>query len=172
MIFLIEDTNNNLFGCYINSKIDKYRHQVNGTWKGERIKDQNIFIFTIRNNGRSNEMIKINIKKEDSNWAFTLYEKDNTALFGIGGGHDIGIYKENYKNQCYCKPETFSYPNRKNNICRWDSKTVIKKVRNEIYIGTLVQGKAENVGVGDEKRQIPTAPDKWIKTEKHFCNDR
>lgn len=55
--------------------------------------------------------------------------------------------------------------NRKNNICRWDSKTVIKKVRNEIYIGTLVQGKAENVGVGDEKRQIPTLPDKWIKTE-------
>ena len=55
--------------------------------------------------------------------------------------------------------------NRKNDICRWDSKTVLKKIRNEIYIGTLVQGKAENVGVGDEKRKIPTAPDKWIKTE-------
>ena len=55
--------------------------------------------------------------------------------------------------------------NRKNDICRRDSKTVLKKVRNEIYIGTLVQGKAENIGAGDEKRQIPTSPDKWIKTE-------
>ena len=99
LIILIEDTNNNVFGCYINSKIDKYCYE-NDISKGERITDANSFIFSIKNNGRSNEMIKMEIKKEWSNWAFILFKKEWGLLFDIGGGHDICIMKENYKNYC------------------------------------------------------------------------
>ena len=55
--------------------------------------------------------------------------------------------------------------NRQNNICRWNNKTVIKKIRDEIYIGTLVQGRTEKVGTGDDKKTVDTSPDKWIKIE-------
>ena len=44
--------------------------------------------------GRSDEMIKIPIKKEKSNHAFTLYKKEWGILFGIGLPHDICIMKE------------------------------------------------------------------------------
>ena len=55
--------------------------------------------------------------------------------------------------------------NRQNNICRWNTKTVIKKIRDEIYIGTLVQGRTEKVGTGDDKKTVDASPDKWIKIE-------
>ena len=66
------------------SKIDNYYCQENGEWKGQRITDPNAFIFSLRNNGRSEEMIKMNIKKEFSDWAFTLYNKEFEVLFSIG----------------------------------------------------------------------------------------
>ena len=110
LVFIIEDTENNVFGCYINSKIDKYQYLENNEVKGSPITDPKAFIFSMRNNGRSKEMIKIPIKKEDSNWAFILYKKEWGILFGIGRGHDICIMKENNKNQCYCVPLSFEYP--------------------------------------------------------------
>ena len=74
LIFIIEDRENNVFGGYINAKIDKYLYYENNEWKGSKISDPNSFIFSLKNNGRSKEMIKIDIKKDQSNLAFTLYK--------------------------------------------------------------------------------------------------
>ena len=55
--------------------------------------------------------------------------------------------------------------NRKNNNCLWTSKTVLKKIRNEIYSGTFVQGKSEMIGIGDDKKTVSIPPNRWIRTE-------
>ena len=111
LMFFIEDTNDNLFGCYINSKINRCKYK-----KGSGIRDENAFIFSIKNNGKSDEMIKMDIKKELSDSAFTLYTKESDKLFEIGRGCDICIKKENNKKLCFNIPQTFKYPEGKENI--------------------------------------------------------
>ena len=32
LVFVMEDSERNKFGCYINAKIDKYRYYENGKW--------------------------------------------------------------------------------------------------------------------------------------------
>ena len=88
LLFLIEDTNNNLFGGFINSKIDKYIYYEQFKLKGKRIIDSNAFLFSINNN----ETMKI--KKEWSGFAFKLYKKEENVLFGFGNGPDISIMKK------------------------------------------------------------------------------
>ena len=114
LLFLIEDSNKNVFGCYIKSKIDKY-YDMNDSY-GTGIKDRKSFIFSLRNNGRSKEMIKIDMNKESMNIAFTLYKKEHRMLFAIGEGNDICIMKENNKNKCYCQPKSFNYSKGKENV--------------------------------------------------------
>ena len=116
LMIIIQDTDKNIFGCYINAKIDKYKYLEKDEWMGERITDENSFIFSIINNKRSDKMIKMDIKKEESKFSFTLYEKECEILFTVGRGHDISIWKQNYKNQCWCEPESFNYPEGKENI--------------------------------------------------------
>ena len=62
---------------------NNYRYYNYG-WYGRMITDPNEFIFSLRNNGRSSEMIKIPIKKENSDWTFSLFKKEREILFRIG----------------------------------------------------------------------------------------
>ena len=50
IIFLIEDINGNIFGCYSHEIIDK---------KNERITDSNFFLFSLKSTGRYLGMTKI-----------------------------------------------------------------------------------------------------------------
>ena len=49
---LIEDTKNNVFGGYINSKIDSYRWKEGNELKGSHITDSNSFVFSLKSNGQ------------------------------------------------------------------------------------------------------------------------
>ena len=128
LIFLMEDTNDNIFGGFINSKIDEYRYKENNQWKGKFIEDPNSFIFSMKNKGKSNEMIKMDIKKEENSKAFTLYKKNFFVLFAIGGGIDICIMKENYKNESSCMPQSFKYPMGKENMLTGENKFSVKRI--------------------------------------------
>ena len=113
MAFIIEDSEHNKFGCFINSVIDQYRYVEDGKWKGERISDEKAFIFTLRSNGRVDGMKKYDIKPEEKQNAFVLYKNNWGILFSVGGGNDICIRKENHKTECYCKPKSFYYRGNK-----------------------------------------------------------
>ena len=54
---MIENEDGEIFGCYINSTIDKINY-----W----IKDENTFVFNLESNGRHEGPMKFDIKKEKS----------------------------------------------------------------------------------------------------------
>ena len=50
-------------------------------------------LFTLRNNKRSKEMMKFDIKKEKSSFSFMMADKKKQILFSVGG-NDIIIMKK------------------------------------------------------------------------------
>ena len=92
-VILIEDTERNVFGAYIDRKN----------------KDENDFIFSFESNGRLSNPMKFPFKKEENNYSYKGYEEKESVLFSVGKGHDIHIMKKNQKNKCYCKQESFDY---------------------------------------------------------------
>ncbi|KAL7713263.1 TLDc domain-containing protein [Entamoeba marina] len=84
MYFITSDGNNNLFGGYVNAKIDKSNVQ-------KFIYDGNSYIFSlIRNKKVNNKRYFIRLSKNDK--AFKLsYNDKNGWLYQFGG--DINIYK-------------------------------------------------------------------------------
>ena len=64
LIFVIEDEEDQKFGGYLNSKIDKvFSYNDEGYRCGDgTIKDENAFVFSLQSNGRLNEMMKFEIK--------------------------------------------------------------------------------------------------------------
>ena len=111
IVFYIEDEEENVFGCYINTRIDKYRFYEEDEWKGERITDKKAFVFSLRSNGRSKEPMKFTIDNDCVDWAFQLYKQDWGVMFSIGAENDICIMKENMKDQCFCNQSSFDYKN-------------------------------------------------------------
>ena len=114
IIILMEDNEMNMFGCYINAKIDKYQYIENDEWKGGRITDKNAFIFSLKSNGRFTEPIAFDIFEQCSDWAFILFKSDLETLFSVGGGCDITIAKQNIANSCSCIQHSFNYRNLQN----------------------------------------------------------
>ncbi|BFU25595.1 predicted protein [Entamoeba histolytica] len=104
IIIIIEDSKGNKFGGYVNSKIDKV---------GD-ICDSKSFVFSLESNGRMKGMKKFDIKYPQ--FAFKLYKQscDCLFIFGYGGGHDIRVYKENYKTNSYCNQWSFDYEGIRN----------------------------------------------------------
>ena len=43
----------------------------------------------------------------------------------------------------------------------WTNYLILSKIRNEFYIGNLIQGKTEVVGFGDSKKIVRCEPSKW-----------
>ena len=115
LLFLITDTNGNKFGGYINTKIDKLSQY--GVKDGMRcINDPKSFVFNLESNGRLNEMMKFDVKPEDSKRAFRIYGKNDPEkdLFEIGWG-DLRDYKKNRINDWYTSTaNSFNYGNIKN----------------------------------------------------------
>ena len=99
MVFIIEDTNNNKFGGYVNAKIEKYNccHQ-----------DKNAFLFSLKSNGRLNGMMKFEIQEQSAQSAFWLGKKNDSPLFYFGGGV-IYLYKESAKTSSYCQQSDYYF---------------------------------------------------------------
>ena len=107
LVFVIEDTENNLFGGYINAKIDKYHWKEGDEWKGLTITDPKSFIFSLKSNGRLTQPTKFNIKSQRRNNAFSLYKRHHEDLFALGD--DIVIKKSNDKEQCRYNGDGYEY---------------------------------------------------------------
>ena len=75
LIVLIEDNENNKFGCFIESKIDKL---------DEKISDSKSFIFSLKSNERLKEIKQFKLKEDKINESFTVYKKENKKLIEIG----------------------------------------------------------------------------------------
>ncbi|BFU24166.1 trichohyalin, putative [Entamoeba histolytica] len=90
LIIIIEDSEGNKFGGYVNSKIDK------------------------NSKGRMKGMKKIDIKEPEC--AFKLYNQSDDCLFLFGLG-DFGVYKENDKIKSYCSQYSFEYKGIENALC-------------------------------------------------------
>ena len=52
----------------------------------------------MKSNGRTNGMKKFNVKIPQ--YAYYQYQKSNSILLGIGGGHDIRVYKKGQNGSC------------------------------------------------------------------------
>ena len=83
LYFIIIDSNNNVFGHYHSSVIDKI---------GSDIYDSNIFIFTLNNNGRS-EIKKFDNKNGNAS-TYIYNDYDYYACYGYY------IYKIDTNNSC------------------------------------------------------------------------
>lgn len=122
LLFLIQDENNKVFGCYIYSTIST----INAT-----LTDQDCFVFTFSIDSNHSEVKKpIKVDKYPiihSQYAFKIYPKESDILFVIGdgwfGGKDICVYKEQYKSKSYCYPTCFDYGNKRNGLLGKDGKS-------------------------------------------------
>ncbi len=47
----------------------------------------------------------------------------------------------------------------------WNTNIIMKKIRNEFYIGNLIQGRLEVVGFGDSKKTVRRDPSRWSVTK-------
>ena len=103
-IVLIEDTNGNKFGGYLNVKVDKFYPSC--------ISDSSSFVFSFK----SNQMKKFDISPSQS--AFYLYPKTNNGnLFGFGNGHDLSVWVENRKSESYCYQSSYNYSREQKALC-------------------------------------------------------
>ncbi|BFU26171.1 trichohyalin, putative [Entamoeba histolytica] len=107
IIIIIEDSDGNKFGGYVNSKIDRVY--------GNYIYDSKSFVFSLESNGRMKGMMKFDIKQPE--YAFKIYKQSDDYLFSFGYRHDICVFKENYKKYSYCDQDSFEYKGISNALC-------------------------------------------------------
>ncbi|BFU26267.1 predicted protein [Entamoeba histolytica] len=107
IIIIIEDTEGNKFGGYVNSKIDKVSYY-------DYINDSKSFVFSLESN-RIERMMKFDIRQPQ--YAFILFNQSDNRLFGFGNGSDICVYKDNYKTYSLCKQSLFEYYGIGNALC-------------------------------------------------------
>ena len=104
IIILIEDTNHNLFGGFVNVKIEKYSYwniNGNGNHHFNMYNDPNSFLFSLRSNGRIKEgMKKFEIIKPED--AFRIYPPGDSEqdLFELGWG-DFRVFTKEKASQSY-----------------------------------------------------------------------
>ena len=91
LLFLIKDTRDNLFGCYISSIILPRMH----IWR----EDSGKFLFSLRSNGRLQTPMKFeSISTRNAYWLQQDNDKFLIALCNCG----IYLMKNNVKNESYC----------------------------------------------------------------------
>ena len=98
LMFIVEDTNNNKFGGYLTSTIDKY---------DDYIIDKNAFVFSLKSNGRINGTKKFDIS--NSCYSFKIWMKSNSEYLFKFGYEDLGIFKKSYKNGGWTQPTSYNY---------------------------------------------------------------
>ena len=91
ILILIDDGENNKFGCYFPSTIKTI---------GKYNESENCFIYSLNKKKR----YSIKTKKQ----GMCIHKVDDDKLITIGK-EDIVIFKKEKKDQCYCKQSSFEY---------------------------------------------------------------
>ena len=107
-IIVIEDEKGNKFGGYSHEPINM---------TNERVKDEKLFLFSLKSNGRYSGMTKI--ESRYNTCGFGIWSIENKLLTEMGHGPAIRIYKENYKSNSGCQQSDyiFNYKGVKNGLC-------------------------------------------------------
>ncbi|GAB1223243.1 hypothetical protein ENUP19_0139G0030 [Entamoeba nuttalli] len=106
LIIVIEDTEGNKFGGYVNSKIGQDYIFITTI---------NSFIFSLESNGRIKGMKKFDIKCVQ--YGFRLFRESSDWLFAFGSESDIRVWKSKNKILSYCKQSSFGYEDMRNVLC-------------------------------------------------------
>ncbi|BFU21134.1 hypothetical protein KM1_057740 [Entamoeba histolytica HM-3:IMSS] len=106
IIIIIEDLKGNIFGGYINSKINKIDAWIN---------DPHAFVFSLESKGRLKEMMKFDIK--EPKYGFFMESSSYGPLFEFGFGKDICVHKKNYSTKSFCLQYSFEYDGISNALC-------------------------------------------------------
>ena len=100
LAFVVEDTEGNKFGEYLQSEITGY---------GTTIRDENAFLFSLTSNGRMNGMMKFEIKKNCVGRAFKMWDDEDLCSFGFNSS-DVFVKKSDRKSESYVKYDrTFDF---------------------------------------------------------------
>ena len=96
--FVIEDSENNVFGGFISEKIDLKKLETSEWYL---LTDKNSFIFSFKSNGRLSNPMKFPIHPLKTEYAYQSMKEENWLLFIIGQS-DIIIAKEEFAKTSYC----------------------------------------------------------------------
>ncbi|ELP92811.1 hypothetical protein EIN_372330 [Entamoeba invadens IP1] len=105
ILLVIEDTKGNKFGGFVKTKINE---------REKYLYDQNGFVFSLVSKTKLTTPTKF--LSTDQNSQFMLYGDTNEELCGVGGGHDIALFKKG-SGQCYCDQYSFDYKGMSNVLC-------------------------------------------------------
>ena len=84
IIIIIEDINNNVFGGYVHKTIENDANLENTTIVRTYLKDFNIFVFSIKSNGRERIPKKFERQEIDKPVQFVIFEDNYHQLFTFG----------------------------------------------------------------------------------------
>ncbi|KAL7715192.1 TLDc domain-containing protein [Entamoeba marina] len=123
LYFISSDNNGNIYGGYINNRIDE---------DNSYIKDNNIFIFSLQRNGKVKNK-RYEIKKGNESYAFKLCEKNERhgRLYEFGG--DIYVYRVESPNS-NCRQKHFDYNGEKGSIVDKESPQFNFKIKRIIIL--------------------------------------
>ena len=113
IVFLFEDTENNLFGCFHSQMISHLIQIEYNQLTGTSNQDIYSFLFSLRSNGRLETPTKFPHQTEYIRFGLHLFNEHCEELILIGGGNDICIKKENFKHECHCYQFSFDYHGRR-----------------------------------------------------------
>ena len=110
LVFLIEDTNDELFGYYLDNVVII-------SYEGIITTNRDSFLFNLKSNGRLPRPMKFEIK-DTVYGGYHIYENNNKydSLIGLG---DILLLNDNMKNFCCCwqHDDIFNYHGIQNALC-------------------------------------------------------
>ena len=101
LIFLFEDTENNLFGYIHSAKITNIRKVENMILTRNKNLDLLSFVFSLKSNGRLEQPTKFPFKKECFQHGLQVFGEECCELVVIGGG-DIFIMTSCITDTCLC----------------------------------------------------------------------
>ena len=143
VVFVIEDEDGNVFGCYINSMINQRIDNIVAKDNENSNFDNECILFSLNSNGRSKEPVSFNIQTKYAKEAFRLYSKYSEGLFTIGK-QDVIIQKQKLRKYCNCQPTAFDY---KRNILSDRLRTSVEESKLLIINQRILTGK---VGVNQD----------------------
>ena len=120
IIFLIEETNGNQFGYYLDSEITSdYKQWIETT--------PNSFLFSLESNGRLGKPTKFEMI--NPRWGYSLENNSKDILISLGGYPAIVLYKEHKKKESYYYQDSnsFDYHKIKNPFCE-DTQFTPKRI--------------------------------------------
>ena len=113
VLFLIEDTERNKFGYYLNTTVEMNKYNQ---WLST---DDKSFLFSLKSNGRiqsDNGMMKFEIN--ETSHGYNRKKNSDNQLICLGFGVDIVLFKQHKKEDCFCdQNDAFNYHGIQHALC-------------------------------------------------------